>query len=79
MARIDIHDKLCRQPFQPLRVHLTDGASYDIPEPEYAAVARNEMYIGVEPDEPSLPTRSIYFGTRHVTRIEPIPANGNGH
>lgn len=76
----DILDKLRRQPFQPLRVHLSDGSAYDIPEPGYAAIARTEMYIGVKPDETGLPTRSVYCDTRHVTRIEPLSTpkpNGN--
>ncbi len=82
MAPTDIVDKLRRQPFRPLRVYMSDGSAYDIPEPYYAAINVTELHIGVEPDETGIPTRTVYCDTRHVTRIEPLmpasPPDDNG-
>jgi len=79
MAPNDIASKLGRQPFQPLRVYLSDGSVYEIPESYFAAVSRTELYLGVEPDETGMPQRSVYCDTRHVTRIEPlVRASGTG-
>lgn len=75
MAPNDIRDKLNRQPFQPLRVHVSDGAAYELRHPGDAAVIQTEMYIGVEPDDSGIPRRAIYVDTRHVTRIEPLPGS----
>ncbi len=75
MAPNDIKGKLTRTPFQPLRVYISDGSSYDIQSDGIAAVNRMEMFIGVDLDESGLPSRSIYIDPRHVTRIEPL-SNG---
>lgn len=75
MAPNDILRKLRRNPFQPLRVHMSDGASYDISESYFATINVTELHIGVEPDETGLPRRTIYCDARHVTRIEPLPTS----
>lgn len=83
MAPNDIAKKLRRQPFQPMRVFLSDGSSYDVHEPYHAYMEVTEMHIGLDPDATGIPTRTAYCGTRHVTRIEPLLASsesgGNGH
>ena len=68
----DIRDKLDRNNFTPIRVHLSDGSNYDITVPGNAFVVRTEMMIGVEPDGSGLPTKTIYVDPQHVTRIEPL-------
>ena len=72
MAPLDIHKKLTPVPFQPIRLHLTDGASIDVTANGQAAVTLTEVTIAVDPDESGLSTRSIYVAPGHVTRVEPI-------
>jgi len=72
MAPNDIKEKLTRKLFQPLRVYISDGSSYDIESEGIAAVNRMEMFIGIDPDASGLSRRSIYIDPRHVTRIEPL-------
>ena len=72
MAPDDIRAKLDRQPFQPMRIHVSDGPSYDILRTSHAFVTRMELIIGIDPDTNDLPRRSIYVDPRHVTRIEPL-------
>ena len=57
----------------PLRVHISDGSSYEIPEPYFASINVTELHLGVDPDEHGIPKRTIYCDIRHVTRIEPLP------
>jgi hypothetical protein len=47
-----LRDELRRQPFVPLRMHLTDGKSYDIRHPGMAMVASREVYVGREETAP---------------------------
>lgn len=42
----DIRDYLRREPFQPFRLTLTDGRTYDIRHPEMAMVGRSTVAIG---------------------------------
>jgi len=82
VAPKDIANQLRRQPFLPLRIHLSSGASYEVFEPWHAGLWLTEMDIGLEPDPNGIPTRSIYCDTRHITAVEPLPngpaTRGNG-
>lgn len=75
MAPNDIREKLNRQPFQPIRVYLSDGGTYDIAEPSMAGLSQMELFVGIEPDDSGVPKRSVYIDSRHVTRIEPLPGS----
>lgn len=37
-------------PFVPLRIHLTDGATYDFRHPDQVLVLRQRADIGMQPD-----------------------------
>ena len=43
----DIRDFVQRRPFQPFRMTLTDGRSYEIRHPELAMVGRSTVAIGL--------------------------------
>ena len=43
----DIREYLRREPFQPFRLTLTDGLTYDIRHPELAMVGRSTVAIGL--------------------------------
>ena len=63
---------LRKQPFVPIRVFVSDGATYDVRHPEMAAVSSVEVVIGLEPFEEDVPQRFAYCDPIHITRIEPI-------
>jgi hypothetical protein len=67
-----ILDHLRREPFRPIRIHLSDGAAYDVRHPEFAAVSRTEIAIALEPAEGALPEQMVYCDPLHITRIQPI-------
>ncbi len=77
MGPEEIREKLSVRPFQPLRVHLSDGASFDIRHPEMVLVARRELHIGIaEKPELGIADRTMYVNILHITRIEPIGGSG---
>ena len=61
-----------RQPFRPIRVYVSDGASYDVRHPEMMFVTRSEVVIAMDPGDDQIPERSAYLDPVHITRIEPI-------
>ena len=71
----DINNVLRRQPFQPFRVHLSNGQAFEVRHPELAAVGRSTMFIGLPaPDLP--PTTYDLFeiiALMHINRLEPLP------
>ncbi len=75
MRAVDIRAHLRKQPFEPFRVFMSDGATYDVRHPELAAISRTELHIGLDNRDDELPHRFAYCDPVHVVRIEPI----NGH
>ena len=62
---------LRREPFQPFRIYISDGASYEVRHPENALVTRTDVAIAVD-GTPDLPERMVYCDPLHITRIEPL-------
>ena len=67
------------RPFQPFRVTLTDGRTYDVHHPEMAMGGRSSVILGqmrpreVEP----IYDRTVTVSLLHIMQIEPIvPAVG---
>ena len=69
----DIRQFLLRRPFQPFRLTLTDGRTYDIRHPELAMVGRSTVAIGVPAPEESEPVydRLVTVSLLHIMQAEP--------
>lgn len=70
----DLLNHLRKRPFQPFRVTLTDGRTYDIPHPELAMVGRSSVAIGqmrAQEEEP-IYDRMVTVSLLHIMQIEPI-------
>ena len=69
----DILQLLRRRPFEPFRLHLSDGSSFEIGHPELAIVERSKVIVGVPgPEGPDGPVeRTVFCALIHITRIEP--------
>jgi hypothetical protein len=65
--------ELRRQPFVPLRVHLTDGTTYDVRHPEMVLLKKREVYIGQETAPGSgIAGECDLVSMLHVVRVEQI-------
>lgn len=67
-----IRDHLKIRPFRPIRVHISDGSSYDIRHPEMAYVTASQVMIALEMSEEDLPDKVVFCDPVHITRIEPL-------
>jgi hypothetical protein len=82
MNREELQSKARQQPFEPFRVILTTGPTYDIRHPDLIMVGRRSAIIGVT----KTPDRAFYDNTiqvdlLHVVGIEGIaasPSSPNG-
>ncbi len=70
----DIREFLKRQPFQPFRVTLTDGRSYDVLHPELALLGRSWVALGLARpgDSEVVADRLITVSLLHIMQIEPL-------
>jgi hypothetical protein len=70
----DLYRILHQQPFQPVRVHLTDGRFYDIRYPYQAVVGKTFFHIGIAvPDLPEgIYDHVEFIDPADITRLEPL-------
>ncbi len=72
MRAEEIQRHLKRQPFQPFRLFLSNGMSYDIRHPELMIVGRRNVIIALDSGEDEIPERFADCDPVHVNNIEPI-------
>ncbi len=80
----DVNRLLRQQPFQPFRIYLSNGRTYEVRHPDLAMVGRTTMLLGIPaPDLP--PSTYDHYETialMHINNLEPLPpaptAGGNG-
>lgn len=74
MRSEDVREFLQRRPFQPFRVTLTDGRTYDVFHPEMAMVGRSSVALGMPSPPRSEPIydRLITVSHLHIMQIEPL-------
>jgi len=63
---------LKRQPFQPFRLVMSSGKSYDVRHPEMAWLLKNDVLVGVDVEDEGLPAEFDICPLFHVATIEPI-------
>ena len=85
MAPEELRDAIRQQPFEPFRIVLTDGASFDITHPDLLLVGKRTAVVGLtgQPGQ-TFYERTIKVDLLHIIRIEPFqtasasPPNGPG-
>jgi hypothetical protein len=65
-------ETLARRPFQPVKVTLSSGQSYEIRHPEIALLTRTRLLVGTDLAEDGVPAEFKILSLLHVTAIEPI-------
>lgn len=77
MQRETLREWLKREPFQPFRVHVADGRSYDVRHPRTNLLAQTFIKIGIpEPGstDPWSCDHTEYVALAEITRVEPLSA-----
>lgn len=65
-------EMLTRRPFQPVRLVLSSGKTYEIRHPEMAFLTRTSILVGVDETDDGVPAEFKIVSLLHVTAIEPI-------
>jgi len=66
----DLRALLRRQPFQPLRLHLTNGTLFEIRHPDMASVGRSTMTLSLPPEHGV--EREAVIALLHIIWVENI-------
>jgi hypothetical protein len=75
MTQEELQEAARRQPFEPFRLVLTTGTTYDVRHPDLIMVGRRSAILGFS-NEPggSAYDRTIKVDLFHVVGIEDLPA-----
>lgn len=65
-------EMLRRRPFQPVKLTLSSGQSYEIRHPEMAMLTRTSLLVGVDLAPDGVPAEFKIISLLHVTAIEPL-------
>jgi hypothetical protein len=70
-----IHRLLKAQPFQPFRLHLSNGRTHDVRHPELALIGKRDMVLGNPLPDSDLPIYENFeiISLLHVNDIQMPP------
>jgi hypothetical protein len=75
MTQKELHEAARRQPFEPFRLVLTTGSTYDIRHPDLIMVGERSAIVGIAKDAAAKAyDRTIKVDLLHVVGIEELPA-----
>ena len=75
----DLIELLRAHPFEPFRLHLSDGASFEIRHPDMAIVERSKVIVAVPGRDPDGPAeRTVSCALVHITRTEVLNGASRG-
>lgn len=72
MLPAEVREALRKQPFEPFRIRLSSGQSYEVRHPEFAMVTRTSVFVGIPEGRREFPPRAIQCSLLHVAALEPI-------
>ena len=67
-----LKETMSRRPFEPFRVILSSGDSYEVRHPEFAWLVRGGLYVGLPADNGELPERAVFWSLLHFAAIESL-------
>jgi len=73
MAPEELREVLRQQPFQPFRLVMTDGRSFDVRHPDLMMVGRRSAMVGLtgQPGR-TYYERAVQVDLLHIIRLEPL-------
>ena len=65
-------EMLARRHFQPVRLTVSSGQTYEIRHPEMAMLTRTSILVGVDLAQDGVPAEVKILSLLHATAIEPV-------
>ncbi len=63
---------LAKRPFQPFRLVMSSGHSYDVRHPETALLTRTDILVGVDVADDGVPAEFKICSLLHVATVESL-------
>ena len=72
MRHEELYKALHKSPFHPFRIQLTNGDSWVIRHPDFAALSRSSVLVGISSGDDEIPDTFNQYDLLHVVGIEPL-------
>ncbi|MBI1831645.1 MAG: hypothetical protein HYR84_09370 [Planctomycetes bacterium] len=63
-----------QRPFQPFRLVMSSGKTYDVRHPEMALLTKTDILVGIDIADDGVPAEFDICSLLHVTAVEPLGA-----
>ena len=63
---------LTARPFEPFRIVMSSGQSYEVRHPEMAFVTKTDLLVGIDIEDDGVPAEFKICSLLHVTAVEPL-------
>jgi hypothetical protein len=77
-----VRELLFRRPFQPFRIRLSSGDTFDVRHPENALLVKSGLCLALPDERGELPELPLWCSFLHIAAVEPLAtgasASGNG-
>ena len=67
-----VRDLLRQRPFQPFRLVMSSGPSYDVRHPEAAFLTQTNIVVGTEIADDGIPAEFKICSLSHISAVEPL-------
>ncbi|MEK7730460.1 MAG: hypothetical protein AAB363_01245 [Planctomycetota bacterium] len=68
----ELFKKVRQRPFDPFRLHVSDGSSYDVRHPEQILIGRRACHVGLGRNGEGPFQKIAIVANIHIARIEPL-------
>ena len=68
----ELYAKVRHEPFEPFRLHVSDGKVYEIRHPEQIMIGRRSSHVGIGANGEEPFQRIATVSNVHITRLEPL-------
>lgn len=72
MPRSEVRKALREHPFEPFRIHLTNGMAYEVRHPEMALLTRHSVHVVELTKSGKATDRVVKCDLIHVVALEPV-------
>jgi hypothetical protein len=68
-------DLLAQRPFQPFRLVMSSGQTYEVRHPEMAMLTRTSILVGIDDYGDGIPAEFKICSLLHVATVEPLSSS----
>lgn len=69
---------MTQRPFQPFRLVMSSGNTYEVRHPEMAWLTRSDILVGIDQTDDGVPAEFKICSLLHVSAIEPLSSAPSG-